>query len=611
MSRHKLLPVVLFLFLFNFMVHGKGDNRRPNVILILTDDQGYGDLACHGNPIIKTPNLDKLHGEAIRLTDFHVNPFCSPTRSAFMTGRLSDRNHVRSTVYARNHLNIQETIMPEFFKASGYRTGQFGKWHLGHNYPYRPMDRGFDSWVGHGDGGTGSASDYWGNDRMNDTYIRNGKLEKFEGFGTDNFFNEAMDFIKESKKKPFFIYLATNVPHKPWNVKKEWYDAYDDIDSTKYKKWLEVRDFYATITNLDKNIGRLRKFLKDNGLDENTIVIFSTDNGTSGGSTVFNAGMRGRKGSMFDGGHRVPLFIHWPKGNLDKGKDITEFTAHVDILPTLIDLCDLKTPKKGHLKFDGVNLAPLVKGEQDTVQDRYLIMHQQNTIEVPIKNRNSLVATKQWRLLDRDKLYKIKDDPSQQNNVAEKYPEIVKLLNEVYDKHWDELDMKSYPYPLAVVGKGKNNEIELVPDGWIRDTKNNTWDQSQVNAGVLGSGFWPVKFAKSGMYKFDVRRWPKELNQPINRIVLDPKQTDVYRHGNPVDDYGYGRGLVKGKVAKPLPVVKVQLVIGDEIVEKEVNNKDNCAAFKVNIPKGVSNVRAWLIDRNGDKRGAYYVYISK
>lgn len=165
---------------------------RPNVILIMTDDQGYGDLACHGNEFIETPNLDDFHSESVRFTDFHVNPFCAPTRAALMTGRFSDLCHVRTTINGRNHLNVAETSMAEYFKATGYATGQFGKWHLGQNYPFRPIDRGFDQWVGHGDGGTGTASDYWGNDKMNDSYMRNGKWEKFEGFCTDVYFNEAI-----------------------------------------------------------------------------------------------------------------------------------------------------------------------------------------------------------------------------------------------------------------------------------------------------------------------------------------------------------------------------------------------------------------------------------
>ncbi|TDI69618.1 MAG: N-acetylgalactosamine 6-sulfate sulfatase, partial [Bacteroidetes bacterium] len=178
MKNQSLITLIaaLFLGLTNLGCRENSEHiSRPNVILIMTDDQGYGDLACHGNPFIETPHLDKLHSESTRFTNFHVNPFCAPTRAALMTGRFSDLTHVRTTINGRNHLNVSETIMAEYFKESGYTTGHFGKWHLGRNYPFRPIDRGFDQWVGHGDGGTGTASDYWANDKMNDTYIRNGE----------------------------------------------------------------------------------------------------------------------------------------------------------------------------------------------------------------------------------------------------------------------------------------------------------------------------------------------------------------------------------------------------------------------------------------------------
>ena len=212
-TRIVILISLIFLFSEKNILTAQTQNTRPNVILIMSDDQGYGDLACLGNPFIKTPNLDKLHDEGIRFTDFHVNCFCAPTRAALMTGRMSDRTDVRCTINLRNYLNRNETTMAEFFKSSGYKTAQLGKWHIGGEYPYRPIDRGFDYWVGQGDGGTGTTSDYWGNDRMNDHYLVNGEWKKIDGFCTDIFFNEAINFIDRSKKDPFFVYLATYIPH--------------------------------------------------------------------------------------------------------------------------------------------------------------------------------------------------------------------------------------------------------------------------------------------------------------------------------------------------------------------------------------------------------------
>ena len=252
----KWISALLFTFLFVSCQEKPDQGSKPNVILIMTDDQGYGDLACHGNPYIHTPHLDELYSESIRFTNFHVNPFCAPTRAALMTGRFSDLTHVRSTINGRNHLNVSETTMAEYFKASGYRTGHFGKWHLGRNYPFRPIDRGFDQWVGHGDGGTGTASDYWGNDKMNDSYMRNGTWEKFEGFCTDIYFDEAINFMNENKDEPFFVYLATNVPHAPWNVLKGSRDKYEGkLKQFEKAEGRSVVDFYATITRFDENLG--------------------------------------------------------------------------------------------------------------------------------------------------------------------------------------------------------------------------------------------------------------------------------------------------------------------------------------------------------------------
>lgn len=575
--------------------------KKPNVILIMTDDQGYGDLACHGNPIIKTPNLDNFHSESIRFTNFHVNAFCAPTRAALMTGRMPDRTHVRSTVYSRNHLNKEETTMAEFFKASGYHTGLFGKWHLGRNYPYRPIDRGFDQWVGHGDGGTGTASDYWDNDKMNDTYIRNGKWEKFEGFGNDIFFNEAMNFISVNKEEPFFVYLATNIPHAPWNVKNEWSDTYKNFDR-KRANWENELDFFASISQFDKNFGRLREFLKVNKLDENTIIIFLTDNGTVAGDAIFNAGMKGRKGSLYEGGHRVPCFINWPAAKMNHPKEIDKLTSHIDILPTLIDLCDLKTPKMGHLKLDGNSLVPLIKKEKTKWKDRVLFQHSQNASEQFIKWKNSLIYTEDWRLINGKELYDIKKDPEQKNNIALEHPEIIKKLSKKYESFWKEIKVEENPYPRPIIGSGNDEETWLTADAWILDAPNpQTWDQSHVLDGAKNNGIWPVEISSSGNYQFEVRRWPKEIDHPILSSLPAKKQGDIFSQGKPVI-------RTKGKA---IPVVKVRLKIGENIQEQQIENSDTSAMFNLQLPAGSTTVKAWLIDVEGNEQGAYYIYAKK
>jgi arylsulfatase A-like enzyme len=565
----------------------------------MTDDQGYGDLACHGNPIIKTPNLDALHSESVRFTNFHVNAFCSPTRASLLTGRMSDRTHVRTTIYARNHLNRDETTMAEFFKSSGYRTGHFGKWHLGRNYPYRPIDRGFDEWVGHGDGGIGTSSDYWGNDKMNDTYRRNGNWEKFSGFCTDIYFDESMKFIEKTKDKPFFVYLATNVPHSPWNVPKEWRKQYE-AEGTLPDRTV---DFYATISRFDHNLGRLRKFLADRKLDDNTIIVYLTDNGTSGGDKVFNAGMRGNKGSAYEGGHRVPCFIHWPNGRINKPVNIDRLTNHFDLLPTLIELCSLKVPTRGHLKFDGKSLTPLLKDSNADWPDRTVFMHIQNVREKPVKWMNSVVMTEQWRLIDGEELYDIKSDPGQKQNIADSRPKVVADLRQRYERHWNEIDLAANPYPRPIIGSRYEEETSLVPDGWIIDDEKGrqTWNQSHILSGADNSGFWPVEMAADGTYQFDVRRWPKELNLPVTAALEADSTSDIDLQGRPVQP---GKG-------KAIPAVRVELLVGKESFQTKLNDGDVGAKFDVRLPAGPTDVRAWLIDAKGNKRGAYYIYARK
>lgn len=578
------------------------EDKKPNVILIMTDDQGYGDLACHGNEFIETPNLDKLHSESIRFTNFHVNPFCAPTRAALMTGRFSDLTHVRTTVNGRNHLDVTETTMAEYFKASGYITGHFGKWHLGHNYPYRPIDRGFDQWVGHGDGGTGTASDYWGNDKMNDTYIRNGKWEKFEGFCTDIYFDESMKFIEKNKDKPFFVYLATNVPHSPWNVLKEWREKYERKLKLLEGKDKSVIDFYATITRFDKNLGRLRKYLSENDLSENTIIIYLTDNGTSGGASVYNAGMRGKKGSVYEGGHRVPCFIHWPAKKLNTQIDIDLMTSHIDILPTLINLCDLKAPYKAKHKLSGESWLTLLNGEEESWQDRTIFLHSQNMTQQHEKWKNSVVATEEWRLVNQNELYNIKSDPSQKVNIAKENAKVVSKLKQRYEQYWKEIGEGKSAHQRVVIGSGKINETWLTCDAWIPENISpHTWDQRHVNSAVKNFGYWPVTIAKNGTYLFEVRRWPKEVNCPINSTPEIQTKGDIYSNNKTV--------LVKqGKI---IHATKVKLKIGDENFEKDINSNDESADFNITLEKGDTKIQAWLIDSMGNEHPAYYVYVNE
>lgn len=365
----------------------------PNVVIVITDDQGYGDLSCHGNPILKTPHLDALASESIRLDDYHVAPTCSPTRCAFLTGHWTNRTGVWHTIMGRSMLRENEVTMGQIFKDNGYATGMFGKWHLGDNYPFRPEDRGFTEVVRHGGGGVGQTPDYWNNAYFDGSYFHNSKPEAVEGFCTDVFFRYAKNFIEEQADagKPFLAYIATNAPHGPFHSPVEYSEPYKDLD-------VKTANFFGMIANIDDNVGQMREWLEDKGLAENTIFIFTTDNGTSSGAKVFNAEMRGAKGSEYDGGHRVPFFLHWPNGGFTQEKRVGTITAHVDVVPTLIDLCGIEAP--ADVKFDGVSIRPLIENETAPADwpDRLLITDSQR-VKDPIKWRKSAVMSNDWRLV--------------------------------------------------------------------------------------------------------------------------------------------------------------------------------------------------------------------
>ena len=317
---------------------------KPNIIFILTDDQGYGDLGCEGNPWIKTPSMDTLFAESVRFTNFHTGTTCAPSRAGLMTGKYCNKVGVWHTIKGREILSSEENTLAGWLKEAGYRTGIFGKWHLGDNYPYRPQDRGFDEVLIHGGGGVGQEPDYWNNDYFDDTYFHNGKAEKYNGYCTDIWFSEALKFIENNKNGPFFCYLSTNAPHHPYYVEAKYSDPYKNNPDIPHP------DFYGMISNLDENLGRLREALDSLGLSTNTILVFMSDNGTSGGVEFgkdgeimagYNAGMRGKKGSPYDGGHRVPFFLYWPDGGIPGGKDVSTITSYIDFVPTILDLCGI------------------------------------------------------------------------------------------------------------------------------------------------------------------------------------------------------------------------------------------------------------------------------
>ena len=558
---------------------------QPNVVIVITDDQGYGDLACHGNPVIRTPHLDKMHRESVRFTNFHVGPTCAPTRAGLMTGRYCNSTGVWHTIGGRSLLRKDELTMADVFRAAGYRTGMFGKWHLGDNYPFRPHDRGFQEALYHGGGGVGQTPDHWGNDYFDDTYHRQGVPQSFEGYCTDVWFDQAIKFIEQNKKRPFFCYLPTNAPHSPFHVDESYSRLYSGA-VPGYRS-----DFYGMITNIDENMGRLRKKLAELEIEQNTILIFMTDNGTSAGCEVdadgfvtdgFNAGMRGTKGSEYEGGHRVVFFLHWPGGGLSEGRNITRLTANIDILPTLAELCgaDLPDPRRLH----GSSLVPLLRSEEQAWPDRAIVTDSQR-VECPIKWRQSATMTEQWRLINGQELYDIEADPGQEHDVAARHPHVVARLREEYEKWWELVSRRFGDDPAIIIGSDQEAQTRITCHDWHNEESGTAWNQEQIRQGKPCNGHWIIEVATPGTYRFELRRWPREEDLPM-RAGLPGGQINWYHGG------------------KALSLRRARVRIGDSEQSTDIGPEQRAVLFDFRLGLGRSCLQTWLTDAEGNDIGA-------
>lgn len=607
MMKHATIPAVL-LFVCLVVTSAAGTAapaRIPNVIVVITDDQGYGDLSVTGNPILKTPNMDRLANEGVRLTNFHVDCFCAPTRAALMTGRYAHRVGGWGTVNGRNMLRDDEVTMADVFRHNGYRTGHFGKWHLGTNHPYRPIDRGFDEWLGKGDGGTGCTTDYWGNDRVNDHYIHNGGWEEKPrpGFEGDVFFDAAIQFIRENKARPFFTYLALYNPHNPWSLP-------DTKNAQSYRGKAVPGDFFATIARIDRNLGRLRQCLSEEGLADNTALVFLTDNGTSGGDQVFNAGMRGRKGSPYDGGHRVPCFLYWPGGGLGMPAKIDRLTAHLDLLPTLVDLCALNMPKP--VKFDGTSLKPLLANPRADWPERTLVMGAGGNktgpnAPPPEIGKNCAVMTERWHLVNDAELFDMTRDPGQRRDIAKETPDVINQLRAAYEKYWADVSANDQGWRgRPVIGAKNVPQVDLCGEDWFTTKGNCPWNQAAVANGAAAFGRWPVRFAEAGNYRIEVRRWPRELEAPIAGVPTFTKETDARLEGRPVG------GTLYGGKPRALPVSRVELKIADQLKTADVSDAETVKVFTIVVNAGPADIETTLLDKSGKALcSAYYVTVRK
>ena len=432
--RYKLLAFALAgpsLCLAQFKDH-------PNVVVIITDDQGYGDLSFTGNPHLKTPAIDNLARQSVRLNNFYVCPVSAPTRSGLLTGRYSLRTGIRDTYNGGAIMASHEVTLAEVLKKAGYTTAIFGKWHLGDNYPSRPVDQGFDESLTHLGGGMGQVGDITTWFREDSSYFdpvlwHNGKQEKHIGYCSDIFADEAIEFIEKNHRSPFFCYLSFNAPHTPLQVPRKYYDIYKDIDpSSGFKNdgrpfptmseqdKEDARKVYAMVTNIDENIGKLLRKLDELKISENTLVIFMTDNGPQ--QQRYVAGMKGLKGSVYRGGIRVPCYIRYPE--LLKGNSEVEInTAYIDIMPTIAEICHAELPSDRII--DGRSLLPLMYGKNSEWQGRPLFFYWSR--KYPELYNNIALQKDNYKLVghtgyDSDingfELYDLAKDPYEQRNIV-------------------------------------------------------------------------------------------------------------------------------------------------------------------------------------------------
>ena len=591
MNIGKLIIAMVTIVLVAPFANAANDDK-PNVIIVITDDQGYGDLSGRGNPIIKTPNLDKLAEESIRFTNFHVSTTCAPSRGSIMTGRHSNRLNVHHTISGRSMVFADEEMLPEVFAENGYTNGMFGKWHLGDNYPFRPMDRGFHEVVRHGGGGITQGPDYWGNDYFDDTYWHNGQTEKYEGYCTDVFFSEAMRFIEENKEGPFFAYISTNAPHAPYNVPEDYMNLYKDVPDLPER----FQRFYGMITNIDDNVKRLEDKLQSLGLRDNTILIFMTDNGTAGGHQIFDGGLRGGKGSVYEGGHRVPFFVRWPNGELTGGKDIDELVAHYDMLPTFVDLLGLDfVPAK---KLDGISMKPLLDDDAADWPNRTLYIDTQR-LQNLVKYRGYSVMDKDWRLVKGDELYNVSEDLGQTTNVIAERPEVAERLAEGYEQWWqsflDEGVNEKYAY--IKVGSEHENPSRISAHDMLTAKHGHSWHQYGAANASQTSGRWKIEFVEDGDYRISLRRFPRESGLAINAtFAAQEENIELDR-------------LFPASVKSDF--VKAELFVANLVSNKPVESDSSEVTFEGRVPAGKYDMEAHLVDSEDRVYPAYYVYIEK
>ncbi len=570
--------------------------EKLNVIMIVTDDQGYGDVGYVGNPNVVTPQLDKLSTQSIIFDNFHTGTTSAPTRSGLMTGRYGNTTGVWHTIGGRSLLDVEEYTLPEAFSDSGYATAMFGKWHLGDNYPYRPHDRGFDETLWHKAGGVGQTPDYYGNTYFDDTYFRNAEPERQVGYCTDVFTSAAEKFILESSEagKPFFCYLSFNAPHGPYNVEERYAEPFRGNPDVVNP------EFYGMIKNIDDNVGKLRETLVRHGLDKNTVIIFFGDNGTTAGAAMdkagyttrgYNGGLRGKKGQVFEGGHRQAMLMHIPNKRPTKSYQIA---AYVDIMPTLIGVCGLTPSSK--VDYHGVNIVDNYNG-----RGRVFVNDTQRS-NMLVEDKSYCVARDDWRLINGTQLYDLATDREQRVNVAKQNPKIVEELKAEYKKWWEmtsvRKDQRQY-IPISII---ESRTVKLTcHDLFDEENRPNIWNFDFLHSTRKPApSSWCVSLDRATKMRVDAYRWSPEAgialgdNPPLGRYI--PNGTRYPAEGK-IDDMVSMRVLVDGKELAKLESIDL--------------TKPAATIPAVKLPAGEYQLQVLFADKDGKEYSAWYVGLTR
>lgn len=568
----KKIHLLALLFLV-FLIGCKKDKTPPNVILIITDDQGYGDLGFNGNPNIITPALDNFAAESVRFNNFYVSPVCAPTRSSLMTGRYSLRTGVRDTYNGGAIMASSEVTIAEMLKQANFTTGIFGKWHLGDNYPSRPSDQGFDESLIHLAGGMGQVGDFTNYFKKDTSYFdpilwHNNEQKPYKGYCSDIFTENAIEFIEKNKNNPFFCYLSFNAPHNPLQVPDEYYQAYKTLDPTdgidpelipnekiSEKTKDNTRKVYAMVTNIDDNLKKLFNKVDELGIKDNTIVIFMTDNGPQHARYV--AGMKGRKSSVYNGGIRVPFFLRFP-AMFSGNQEVNQFTAHIDLLPTLSKLCNVEMPRDR--KIDGRSFIPSINSEK--LPERSFFSYW--TRKYPELYNNIALQRGQFKLIGKTdynspienfELYDTYNDPFEKNNlVTQKKSIALSLKKEMHQTFLELVNSENLKNPPRIMlGSDFENPVYLNRND--AGGQRAVWNQEQAYS------FWKVDINKEGLYD------------------------------------------LKFKFLKPLPANgNMYLEIGQSIQQK-FNSKDNLDLIEmksVYLPKGFNDFTPFYMFQKGN-----------